>query len=286
MTPSTPAARFNHRDHPLRPPSWRWLRAVDLADNRKPADEVDDEWVRQALRFCLQLRRSLAEEAREELAQDMPALYQAHRLFTAPPSFQRWEIEAWLLTDEPVGQIGLKTDTSPEVIDVFHAVFFHVRDRLQAHGYIRHQVIGPKFPFGLTEDDVDVILKMYAYSGGPFVLDLLVDYYRHPPLLPEHLEQLAPEAREELRIKLLIRASILARTLPLDDTLAQKLKLLRDAVAVLKQGSAPAGLSAPLQAPLPIGFGFGEEAPPRQGSPDQQAKAPALKTGARIVAVA
>jgi hypothetical protein len=29
---------------------------VDLADNRQPADEEDDEWVRQALRFFHRLR--------------------------------------------------------------------------------------------------------------------------------------------------------------------------------------------------------------------------------------
>jgi hypothetical protein len=47
-----PPARFSHRDHFLRPPAWRWLRAVDLADNRhQPSPEEDDDWVSQALRF-------------------------------------------------------------------------------------------------------------------------------------------------------------------------------------------------------------------------------------------
>jgi hypothetical protein len=56
MSQSTHPARFNCIGHPLRPPAWRWLRAVDLADNRQPADEEDDEWVRQALRFFHRLR--------------------------------------------------------------------------------------------------------------------------------------------------------------------------------------------------------------------------------------
>jgi hypothetical protein len=286
MRPSTYPARFNCIDHPLRPPAWRWLRAVDLANNRcPPSPEEEDDWVRQALRFCRRWRRCPGAAAQEELAQDMPALYQAHALFTGPPSLKGWEIEARLLTDEGVGQIGLKTGTSPKVIDAYHAVFFHVRDRLQAGGYIRHLAIGPKLLFGLSEDDVDVILKLYAYGGGPCVLDLLVDYYRRPPVLPEHLEQLAPEALEELRTKLLIRASILARVLPVNDAVAKKLELLLGAVAVIEQ-TASAGVFAPLLAVLPIGFGFGEEAPSSQGSLVHPAKERAPRTGTRVVAVA
>jgi hypothetical protein len=286
MRPSIHPARFNCLGHFLRPPSWRWLRAVDLADNRQPAHEEDDHWVRQAMRFCHRLRHSPGAAALEELAQDMPALFQAHSLFTAPPSFQRWEIEARLLTHEPFEQVALKCASQPEVIDAYHAVFFHVRDRLDASGYIRNMVIGPKLLFGLTEDDVDIILKLYAYNGGPYVLDLLVDYYRHPPVVPEHLEQLAPEALEELRTKLLIRAAILARVLPIDDTLVKKLELLLDAVAVLEQGGTLAGLSAPLQALLLTDFSFGEKAASSQEPLEHPAKGPALRTGARVVAVA
>jgi hypothetical protein len=276
--------RFKCLDHPLRPPPWRWLRAVDLADDRQPADAEDDPWVRQALRFCRQ-RRSLAAAAQEGLRQDMPALFQAHLLFTAPPSLKRWEIEARLLTEEPVGQIGLKTNTSPEVIDAYHAVFFHVRDRLQANGYICNAVIRTSLLGGLKEDDVATILKMYGYSGGPYVLDLLVDYYRHPPVLPENLEQLAPEALEELRTKLLIRAAILARVLPIDDSVVQKLELLLDAVTALEQGGALANLSSLLLA-APFPTGFGENAAPSQGPFGQPAKASVHRTGARVAAVA
>jgi hypothetical protein len=287
MSPLTHPARFNCLGHPLRPPAWRWLRALDLADNRQPNEEEDDEWVRQALRFCHWLRRSPGAAALEELAQDMPALYQAHSLFTAPPSFEKWEVEARLLTDEPIEQIALKCGSAPAVIDAYHAAFFHVRDRLRSPGYIRHLAIGPKLLFGLTEDDVDVILKLFAYGGGPYVLDLLVDSYRRPPVVPERLEQLAPEALEELRTKLLIRSAILARVLPIDDTLVKKLELLLDAVAVIEQGGALAGLSAPLLAvPLPLGFGFGEKAASSQGPFDQPAKEPKPRTGARVAAVA
>jgi hypothetical protein len=284
MSPSTYPARFNCIDHPLRPPAWRWLRAVDLADNRQPCSEEDDDWVCQALHFYHRLRRSLGAAAQGELAQDMPALFQAHSLFTVPPSFQRWEIEARLLTDEPFEQIALKYGSQTEVIDAYHAVFFHVRDRLQASGYIRHLAIGPKLLFGLTEDDVDVILKLYAYGGGPCVLDLLVDYYRRPPV-PERLEQLAPDALEELRTKLLIRSAILARVLPLDDSMAKKLESLLDAVTAFEQGGASAGLFAPLL-PAPLLTGFGEQAAPSQGPFDQPAKEPKPRTGARVAAVA
>jgi hypothetical protein len=253
MTLSMPPKRICQPDHPLRPPCWRWLRAFSFVDhNQRPIRQKDDEWVRRTWRFVRLLRHGPSDEAKQKLIRRMPAIFEAHRLYTDAQVFLRWEVEARLLTDEPIAQIASKCGSTPEVIEAYHAVFFHVRDRRQASDYIVHQVIGPKLHFGLKEGDVDVILKLYAFGGGVHVVDVLVDYYRRPPVVPPRPELLSPDALKELKTKLQIRAAIVARVLPLKFSLLKKLAILRDATAVFdssrENGIAPTPfLPVPLQ---------------------------------------
>src|SRR4051812_2653992 len=88
VNPTISPARFHTLEHPLRPPTWRWLRALDLAGNRQLLNEQDDEGVRQALRFYQQQRRSHGAAAQEEWTLDLLAFSQAYALFSGPPSLQ------------------------------------------------------------------------------------------------------------------------------------------------------------------------------------------------------
>jgi hypothetical protein len=132
--------------------------------------------------------------------------------------------ETYLLGRLAEGEAAM-TDKGYEGADevaAYHATFFHVRDRLQASGYIRHAVIGPKPLFGLKEDYVVTVLKMYVYAHGPYFFDHLVDFYRNRLVMPERPEALPPEDFQRLKIKLLIRASILARVLLVKRFVAEK----------------------------------------------------------------
>jgi hypothetical protein len=168
------------------------------------------------------------------------------------PALQRREAQARLLTEGSFAQVAEKCGSHPRVIETFHDTFFHVRDRLRVEGYILFQVIGPKAHRGLTEGDVDVILKMYAYSGGPIALDRLVDYFKNPPVVPERPEQLGPAELRSLRDRLLIRASIVLDALPINGKTLHRLDLLRDAADVFRRGSGlgdgPDNLKVPLTA--------------------------------------
>jgi hypothetical protein len=95
-----------------------------------------------------------------------------------------------------------------------------------------------------------VILKLYGYARGAFFLDHLVDYFKHPPVMPERPEELAPDDFERLQIKLLIKASILARVLPVNGSLPKKLAILADAVEVIERGLAPATPAMPSFEPV------------------------------------
>jgi hypothetical protein len=226
---------------PFRPVDWRWRRAVYLVENNRPASpRRDDAWARAAARFYRALRQCRDEAAWQGLARRLPALSQAHALYAGPPSLVKWELEARLLTPESFGQVAAKCGTTPEVVEAFEAVFFCTRDRLHVEGYIVFEVIGPKAHSGLTEADIDVILKMYAYSGGPIVLDRLVDYFKNPPPeVPERPEQLCPGELRSLRDRLLIRASIVLDTLPINGKTLHRLDVLREAADVFRRGRGP-----------------------------------------------
>jgi hypothetical protein len=184
----------------------------------------------------------------------MPALHAAYAIYQAAASFQRWEIEARLLTDESFAQIAAKCASDGQSIEVYHATFFDVRERLRTEGYVLHQVLGPRVHAGLTEADVDVLLKTYAHAGGSHTVDALVRYYREPPTLPERPETLEPGELQELRTKLLIKAAILAHTLPAKASALKQMVIVAGAVRViqtaLRQGNGPGSLVQPLQVSL------------------------------------
>jgi hypothetical protein len=221
----------------LRPPDWRWRRALYLVENgRRVSPRRDDAWARAAVRFCRALRRCRGEAARQALARRLPALFQAHALYAGPPSLARWHLEARLLTREPFGEVAAKCETSPEVVEAFEAVFFCVRDRIDVEGYILHEAIGRKQYAGLSEADVGVLLKRHAFGGGPAALDAVLDCIRNPPRLPERLEQLGPAELKTLRDRLLARAWIVLDTLPINGKTLHRLDVLRDAADVFRGG--------------------------------------------------
>jgi hypothetical protein len=226
--------RYNDPADPFRPVDWRWRRAADLLDQGEPLPVADDRAVREAAAFLKAWRSCQDEVDRQRMALDMPALYGAHRLSRAADAFAKWEVEARLLTKESYALIAEKCGLTAEVVTAYHHTFFDVRDRRHAEGYVLHQVIGPKAHAGLTEADVEVILKLYAYAGGPLVVDALVSYYRDPPTLPDRPELLGAAELQELRTKLLLKASILAHTLPANASGLKNMAVLSEAVRVIR----------------------------------------------------
>jgi hypothetical protein len=241
---------YNRMDNPFRPPDWRWLRAADLVDGGGPlCPGHDDGPVQEAVRYLRAWRGCRAEEELQRLAWEMPDLHGAHQLYLAR-SFQTWEAQARLLTEESFAQVAEKCGSDPRVIETYHDTFFHVRDRLHIDSYIGFEVIGPKAHRGLTEADIDVILKMYAYSGGPVALDAVLDCIKDPPKVPERLEQLGPAELQSLRDRLLTRASIVLDTLPINGKTLHRLDVLREAADVFRRGRGPGEDPDNLKGPL------------------------------------
>jgi len=76
--------------------------------------------------------------------------------------------------------------------------------------------VGRRARQGLTEDDHDVLLKLYALRGGPVVLDSLVHYFQHPVTNPAAQDGLDADCQKELQLYRSIRRSIQLLTLPAD----------------------------------------------------------------------
>jgi hypothetical protein len=247
-------SRYNDPADPFRPVDWLWRWATNLIDGGKPLSVADDRAVREAAAFLRAWRGCQDEPDRQRLALDMPALYGAHQLSLAADAFAKWEVEARLLTEESYARIAEKCGLTAEVVAAYHHTFFDVRDRLHAEGYVLHQVIGPKAHAGLTEADIDVILKMYAFAGGPLVVDALVRYYRDPPTVPERPELLPSAELQELRTKLLLKASILAHTLPANAPGLKKMAVLAEAVKVIRS-ALRTDAAGPVPTPIEISLG-------------------------------
>ena len=183
----------------------RWLRAGWLLQNGlPPAPKHDDRWVGQALHFRSALDGCSDEVGELELADAMPAIFQAYALHRAEPPLLRWAVEARILSGEPFAEIARKCALLPEAVAAYEALFFAVGDKLDAGTWIMCQVIGRKAFVGLTENDVDTWWKLLGYTLGPWVLDIVIQGMiglPRPKTAAELDETLASAARTLFSLK-------------------------------------------------------------------------------------
>ena len=250
LTMPESTALFNDPANILRPVDWRWLRAVDLVERAEPASSrFDDADVRLAVEFCRALRNCQDDAGRQVLARRLPAPFEAHLMYTDPPSFWKSVLEARMLTADSFDTIAAKCKVSPDIVRTYEASYFCVRDRLHCKGYVWHQVVQARG--GAFGNDLATILKMRAYGGGALFLEALLDVLEDPHVAPERLEQCGPAERKALGTKLLLRASLVLDQLPIDESTLRKLAVLRDAAAVFRRDGLAGSVSS-LGQPLTI----------------------------------
>ena len=196
-----------------RMPDWRYRRVLQLIANQphpantsrpamagqpgRPGRTVgrDDEYVRDLRKFMLRYQAA-------ELAGDTWLMNQL--AYSNAPLFFAWQnhvqrdglsendvitVEARLLTGLSDEAIAREYGTSPEVIEYYEALFFNVRDRLKQHDWILTRVLLPALDHSLglpaarrtlSDPFGDVMLKFFAYYGGPFLLQTaLTGFHRN-----------------------------------------------------------------------------------------------------------
>ena len=130
----------------------------------------DDAWTHRALGCVKALHREAC--GRRPYRPD-PELMQA-RQFAQLHDWSRAELEARILADQPIRAISSAMGVSTGVISTFEGVFFDVRPRLGAQGWILRQVIGLKPSGPLLPHDVIEAWKYLGFLHGPSTVDALV----------------------------------------------------------------------------------------------------------------
>jgi hypothetical protein len=158
----------------LRPPDWRWLRAVYLYDHGQGLLKgFDDASVASALKLVSKLRQGDGRRGLSELSQG-GALEHALAIYTGPPAPRRAVLEAWLLTGLATPVIAARAGLPKQVVLAYGRFFFDVRNRLGAKGCIAHIVLR-NWPN--PEPTLGSVLKHFGYHRGPLVLERLLDLF-------------------------------------------------------------------------------------------------------------
>src|SRR5262245_44795088 len=239
------AKQLPNTPDPRKDPAWRWLRCGYLLNHRRRPSSRDDDATREAWLFRRALGRCRAEEDREWLARNFPALAEAHRRFTTDELLQRATLEAHLLAGESDDLIAARCAMRPAGVLAYHDVYFEVRPYLKASGYIATVVLAGKPYKGIARDDHEAVLKSLAYELGGEMIDAILDFLRDAPVVPASLTDLDVPALRRLHDRLQVKVAVLALTTPAADLPpATWLRLLQDLATSRQARTADRGEAA------------------------------------------
>ena len=169
---------------PSRPPCWRWLLAGEILEGLH-ADMDDSDGDLQAL---VAFRAAMA--AGQE--NNNQALAAAHKVFVEDGP-QRWELEARLLAGQANAMIAERCGLTAEAVTWYESIFFNIRGKLKAVGYIRQHVIGAGIDCGFRNDELRAFWAWLTFSAQPLVIERLIDTFHRvrqsgePPTLSVYL---------------------------------------------------------------------------------------------------
>ena len=145
---------------------WRWQRVLDLAAAKASSSRSrDDEWVKRA--YSYQKRKALLNVRTEaRLTAAYPDIHLAFEIHSNQCSHFNWIIEAAVLADVPRGELAEYLAVPVKVIEAYEMLFFDVRCKLKAKGYVAGSILGPIFAAGVSGNDPDGFWKVLAFNGG------------------------------------------------------------------------------------------------------------------------
>lgn len=176
----TPFYEFQQR-HPGRLPSWRWVRAQDLVENRRYLSRKrDDRATGIAVTYLREMARCFSEGRLRRVAARFAHVHRARQEWEGLEG-RRLEIETRMLARQTDQAIGYELNLPPETLQAYRDLFFHVDDRMHVRSYILYRVIGlhPSLPPGPVP-----LMQMSAYFHGPAVIEGWFQYLRNAAKLP------------------------------------------------------------------------------------------------------
>ena len=164
---------------PYRRPDWRWQLAsrlhVDRRLRRRP--EFKDPWVQRVQRVLQTHRRGARSRSRRREETFVEVVHRACQIHFNRDPLVPAEVQAWILSGSAPAMIADRCGLPVDVVVAFEKLFFDVRHRLEAVGYVLHVVIGPPIRFGFSLDDLGSLWKFCSYMRGPHALDVLLHVF-------------------------------------------------------------------------------------------------------------
>jgi len=156
-------------------PSRVWELVCALkAENRMPSRRPEYAAVREGIYFLRRYDSSVTTKERTTLENDYPDLYMAHELY-GDLSSERWILEAGLLTDISLADLASYIGQTESVVRKYGAVFYDIKPRLGARGYVLNHVCMPAVRRGMHGRDYDFLYKTMAYCLGWKVFTEFID---------------------------------------------------------------------------------------------------------------
>jgi hypothetical protein len=199
-----------HPKNPIPPLDRRWRIAELVARGFTPwAADQEDPWVQRAVTYLQAPPAAGPEHPAADLANIATAVA-VHK----SDKLTRGVLEARILARLPVEQVAAACQLTVGAVQAYEALFFDVSSHLAYPDYLIPVVIGAKLHYGITAEDVDVVLKHVGYVSGPVLVDWLVDFYTSGVIVPQSLEAASPEELQTLVRRLRAKALHLVYVLP------------------------------------------------------------------------
>jgi hypothetical protein len=119
-------------------------------------------------------------------------------------------VQARLLARQTPAEVARLTGLSAEAVDAYEGLFYHCRPHLDARDWVTFRLIGRTLE-SLKAPDAGVVLKGFAYHGGPHVLEAVVPYLvGRKKLFDDKPDLSTAEGRREQVVRLAVAAEMLA----------------------------------------------------------------------------
>ena len=163
-------------------PDRRWTAAAAYVESKRPISRSEaDPHIRAAYWFLRRWNNAKKDYEQMAIAADYPDLCRAFALYSDVGT-ERWMIEAGALADIPYSELGDYVNQPAKVVELYEALFYDVRPKLKARGYILNRVLMPAAARGMHGHDYDLLFKTVAYCGGWKAFQEFID---SSPMSPE-----------------------------------------------------------------------------------------------------
>ena len=170
-----------------------WLMACQLIkDKRAPSRRPEDGILRICWHFLNRLKSGTDYIS---LQHDYPDFYRSYNLYHDQTTV-KWLLEAALLTTATVDDISAYLGESVESIELFSQVFYNIRPRLNARGFVLNEIMRPAVKRGISDRDYDALYKIMAFAGG---WEILKDFLEYKELNPDTAQWLRGANRAQMQ---------------------------------------------------------------------------------------